>query len=98
MIQPKGLNHICLGLGASKRERSQIGRNKVCGHFRDREVLSGEEACWLSPGTSYFVRRPMTVAMTPRSRASPGTRWVLFRLNSAATRGVVRADGGTSTR
>jgi hypothetical protein len=36
MIQPMGLNHICLRLGASKRERSQIGRNKFCGHFRDR--------------------------------------------------------------
>ena len=54
MIQPKGLNHICLRLGASRRERSQIGRNKFCGHFRDREVLPGEEACWPSPGYVLF--------------------------------------------
>ena len=54
MIQPKGLNHICLRLGASRRERSQIGRNKFCGHFRDRESVTRRGSLLAVPGYVLF--------------------------------------------
>ena len=71
MIQPKGFHHICLRLGASKRERSQLGRNKIL------RTLPGPEKFYQArkpAGSPYVLFRTETDNRRDDAEV-PGVSW-----------------------